>query len=382
MSLTGTVTTSVLWLVAAATFAWGVMSGPKAAGIGRRGHVGRAYLRRAGTQLAVVATALLAVAGNLNAQYDWYSSWSDLGTALAGGDSSAASPELLNSGRGQPAAPISGVSEPQIKGLNPDPGPEGQYVAVTLPGPVSKVSSSVVVWLPQSYTQLGSSHRRYPVIEVFHGIPGSPREYSHDINLGKMVAGLAAAGQIKETILVMPDSSPQHVDTECVNGGSRGPAMEDWLTQDVPNWVRHNLRVQQDRESWATMGLSTGGFCALVATMLHPQTYGAAIELGGYLSPQFDSHYRPFARGSTAWSRYDLLKLAVTNPPPVALWIETSKTDPLSYQGNSRLIATAKAPTTVTADVLPDAGHRMSVWVAVMPTALRWLGSAARGFQP
>jgi len=255
-------------------------------------------------------------------------------------------------------------------------------MTVTLPGPVSKVSSSVVVWLPQSYTQAGSAHRRYPVIEVFHGIPGSPREYSHDINLGKMVAGLADAGRMREAILVMPDSSPHKVDTECVNGGSRGLAMEDWLTKDVPNWVRHSLRVQPDRQSWATMGLSTGGFCSSMAAMLHPQTYGSAIELGGYLTPQFDSHYRPFAYASAAWKRYDIVKLAAVSPPPVALWIETSKTDSLSYWGNKRLISTAAAPMTVTADVLQDAGHRMSVWVGVMPTALRWLGSAANGFRP
>jgi enterochelin esterase-like enzyme len=381
MSLSDTLTIWVLWLVAAATFVWGVFSWPKATGTGRFADLWQAYLRRSGSQLAVVATALLAIAGTLNAQYDWYSSWSDLGTAFGGGDTSVGSSEPVHAG-GQLAAPIRSVREPRITGLTSDPGPDGQYMTVTLPGPVSKVSSSVVVWLPQSYTQAGSAHRRYPVIEVFHGIPGSPREYSHDINLGKMVAGLADAGRMREAILVMPDSSPHKVDTECVNGGSRGLAMEDWLTKDVPNWVRQSLRVQPDRQSWATMGLSTGGFCSSMAAMLHPQTYGSAIELGGYLTPQFDSHYRPFAYASAAWKRYDIVKLAAVSPPPVALWIETSKTDSLSYWGNKRLIATARAPMSVTADVLLDAGHRMSVWVGVMPTALSWLGSTMSGFRP
>ena len=106
-------------------------------------------------------------------------------------------------------------------------------------------------------------------------------------------------------------------------------------------------------------------------------------DRAGWVSqPQFDAHYRPFAYGSTAWNRYDLVKVAARNPPHVALWIETSKTDSLSYWGNSRLIATAAAPMSVTADVLLDAGHRMSVWVAVMPTALQWLGSTMSGFRP
>jgi hypothetical protein len=148
MSLSGTVTTSVMWLVAAATFIWAVVSLAKATGTPGRVDLRTTYLRGAGTQLAVVATALLAVAGTLNAQYDWYSSWSDLGTAFQGGDSSAGSPELIRAGAGAAAAPIRTVREPQIRGLDPDPGPDGQYVTVTLLGPVSKVSSSVVLWLP------------------------------------------------------------------------------------------------------------------------------------------------------------------------------------------------------------------------------------------
>jgi enterochelin esterase-like enzyme len=380
MSLSGTLTIWVLWLVAAATFVWGVLSWPKATGTGRFADLWPAHLRRSGSQLAVIATALLAVSGTLNAQYDWYSSWSDLGTALGGGDGSVASSGEIHTG-GQVAAPIRSVREPRISGLRPDPGPDGQYVTVTVPGPVSRVSSSVTVWVPRSYTQPGSEHRHYPVIEVFHGIPGSPDEYSHGMDLGKMVAGLAKAGRMREAILVMPDASPNKVDTECVNGGGQGLAMEDWLTSDVPGWVRHSLRVQPDRQSWATMGLSTGGFCSSMATMLHPQTYGSSISLGGYLSPLFDSHYRPFTHASKAWKRYDLVKVAEASPPPVSLWIETSKMDTLSYWGNKRLIANARAPLSVTADVLPDAGHRMSVWVAVMPTALTWLGSTMSGFR-
>jgi hypothetical protein len=77
-----------------------------------------------------------------------------------------------------------------------------------------------------------------------------------------------------------------------------------------------------------------------------------------------------------------MVKLTAHAPPSVALWIETSKTDTLSYLGNARVIATARAPMRVTADVLPDAGHRMSVWVGVMPAALGWLGSTMIGFRP
>src|ERR1035437_2114609 len=134
MSLSVTVTTSVMWLVAAATFIWAVVSLAKATGTPGRVDLRTTYLRGAGTQLAVVATALLAIAGTLNAQYDWYSSWSDLGTAFGGGDTSVGSSEPVHAG-GQLAAPIRSVREPRITGLTSDPGPDGQYMTVTLPGP-------------------------------------------------------------------------------------------------------------------------------------------------------------------------------------------------------------------------------------------------------
>ena len=394
MSLTGAGTTWALWLVATATFVASIVW-PRAQSATRQHRAWPARLRRAAMQLAVVTTALAAVSGTLNAQYGWYASWSDLGTAFVSGDDAAAGVPLVAGGtlpdattvpvttRPLPSdGPTTGDTSPALTGLVSDPGPDGQYLTVSVSGPTSGVVGSVVLWVPRSYTQPGSEHRRYPVVEAFHGIPGGPSEYAHGMDLGGMVAGLARDRRMTEPILVMPDSSPHQLDTECVNGGARGPQMEDWLTQDVPTWVRSHLRVAPDAQSWATMGLSTGGYCAAMATMLHPDTYGAAIELGGYLAPVFDPHYRPFAPGSAAWNRYDLVKRATTQPPAVQLWVETSKSDSLSYPGNARLIATATPPLRVTADVLPDAGHRMTVWVGVMPTALSWLGTSLTGFRP
>ncbi|MCR6493216.1 esterase family protein [Cellulomonas sp. P24] len=400
MSLTGAGTTWVLWLVATATFVSSILW-PRTRPTTRRRSALLAHLRRAGMQLAVVVTALAAVSGTLNAQYAWYSSWSDLASSLVSDGAPAGGTSIVAGGPGAgapsvgPSTPTTGASattdpgadpsattEPTIAGLTADPGPDGQYLTVTVPGPTSGVTGSVDLWVPRSYTDPAFAHHRYPVVEAFHGVPGGPFEYAHDIGLGRMVAGLARDRRLAEPILVMPDSTPHHLDTECVNGGAKGPQMEDWLTRDVPDWVRGHLRVAADAQSWATMGLSTGGFCATMATFLHPDTYGAAIELGGYLAPVFDPAYQPFARGSAAWDRYDLVKRAAADPPDVQLWVETSKADTLSYPGNARLIAAATPPLRVTADVLPGAGHRMTVWVAAMPTAFTWLGRSLTGFHP
>ena len=46
------------------------------------------------------------------------------------------------------------------------------------------------------------------------------------------------------------------------------------------------------------------------------------------------------------------------------------------------ILRDTRRPTAVTATVLQDAGHRMSVWIQLLPGALAWLGTNVPGFHP
>ena len=133
---------------------------------------------------------------------------------------------------------------------------------------------------------------------------------------------------------------PFGVDTECVNGDPGKPQIETWLAEDVPNWIARTFRVTTQRSSWATMGLSAGGWCAAMATMLHPAQYSAAVVFGGYFRPDFGPYYEAFPKTSPLQTRYDLVKLA-RHPPPVALWLEASHADELSYSSIAGLLHAA-----------------------------------------
>jgi enterochelin esterase-like enzyme len=221
------------------------------------------------------------------------------------------------------------------------------------------------------------------VIEAFHGVPGSPAQYiGTSLHLASTLAQQVAAGHLSDAVIVMPNYTPRQVDTECVNGTNTQPRMEDWLTKDVPEWVDSHVRVDPDRSSWATLGFSAGGWCAAMATMLHPETYAAAIVLQGYFQPTFEPPYRPFTTDSPQGQHYDLAKLAHQDPPRVAIWLLTSKADPVSYGTTEALLSDAKPPLSVTAVVLANGGHRLSVFLPFVPTALDWLGSNVPGFAP
>jgi len=364
---------------------------------------------RAGALLMVNLLVLLTAAVQLNNQYLFYAGWTDLrGAALGGPDSSS---RLHGGGTAQAAAraPVAGAPGTTDVATNGPllPLPAGSRVAdgvvgYTVTGPLSHITGQVLVTLPPSYagadtsvagadTSVGGGGaivggvptRRYPVLETFSGYPGSPTQWVRTMRLQAYLRDRTAAHRIAESIVVSPQAEiPAGVDTECVNGSGGSPQLETWLARDVPDWIAAHFAVRPERGAWAAMGLSAGGWCAAMVGMLHPDRFGAAVVLGGYFRPSFEPSYEPYPAGSPLARRYDLVALARRAPPPLALWIETSHADPVSYGTSTALLKAAHAPLSVSATVLPDAGHRIDVWRNLVPVTLDWLGSNLPGFRP
>lgn len=385
MSLTEPALLIALALLTVGVFAWNVVAWPRSAG---RGVL--AVLRRIARQLAVMALVLITVGVALNDQYDWYANWADLttsfsatapaGTIVAAGDGAnrAANAVVAPTSPNVLAARPGGARAPE---LVPAAGPNGQYRQYTVNGPTSGFTGTIMVWFPAAYTDPAQRQRLFPVLETFHGIPGTPAQWANNMHLGETVAAEAAAGRVADPVIVLPLVPTRAMDTECLDGAGGQPRMETWISQDVPNWVTQHLRVQTGRGSWATLGLSAGAYCAVMVTMLHPDRFSAAISLGGYYKPSLDQS-SVSRLGSSGASRYDLVQLAKTHPPPVALWVQTSAADPVSYATTEELLRAARAPISITADVLNNAGHRLGVWAPLVPLTLRWLGSSIPGFGP
>jgi pimeloyl-ACP methyl ester carboxylesterase len=232
--------------------------------------------------------------------------------------------------------------------------------------------------LPPGYAEPGQAQRSYPVIEAFHGIPGSNADYKgRDIDLASTIARSVGRGRLAEPIVVIPDISPGGVDTECTD--YPGSTMETWLTSTVPQWLIEHFRVQSTKNSWATLGYSAGGYCAAMAAMLHPSRYGGGVLLGAYFQPDFDGP-RPWGKAEMP-QRYDLMKVEANAPPPTALWIQIAGMDPMSGRPSSEFAAAARSPMAVTTVTWRHAGHRAQVWQGALPFAFRWLGQTMPGFE-
>jgi S-formylglutathione hydrolase FrmB len=380
MSLTGP---SLAWLAVSVTLAafaalvgfWPRLAGPRA---------GPVILRVVGL-LVVNVLVLLTAAVQLNDRYAFFAGWTDLQGAAFGPPGTVSRLEGGGSARVAAAARVAAPFAAVAPGA-PLPLPAGSRVAdgVTayrVRGALSGITAEVLVSLPPGYADAGSA-RRYPVLETFSGYPGSVTQWVRTMRLRDVLAAGTATHRIGPTVVVSPQIEiPAGVDTECVDGRPGQPRLETWLARDVPDWVAAHFRVRTDRGAWATIGLSAGGWCAAMVSMLHPAQFGAAVVLGGYFRPLFEPSFEPFTAGSAAARRYDLVALARRSPPPLAVWLETSHADPLSYTSSAALLRAAHAPLSVTATVLQDAGHRIGVWRDLLPAALGWLSTNLPGFR-
>ncbi len=375
MSLTGPVFFALIGGLAVAAFTAVVWSWPRWTGAGTR-----PVLARGALLLGVEGLVLLTAAVGVNDGFGFFADWTDLagvvGVAVGqppasvhvGGGAVAAAMVRLGSGLpvvDRPAAPVV------------TPGPGGGVFHFTVGGPASGIRGTVEVTLPPGYADPRRLHQRYPVLEAFPGYPGQPFD-----PIGAVRAA-ARARELGDAIILSPTVQiPPGRDTECVDATGAAPRVETWLTRDLPRWAARTLRVRTDRASWATIGWSAGGWCAAMAAMLHPDTYAAAIVLGGYFRPDFGSRYVPFGPGSPAARRYDLVALAGHSPPPVALWMQTSRADSLSYPSSAQLLEAVRPPLSVQSLIMNHAGHRIGVWEALLPHALAWLGATLPGFAP
>ena len=342
-------------------------------------------LGRVGLLLTVNVLVLLTAATQLNAQFLFFADWADLKGAFAGAPTTTVlSREGAAAEAARVAVPGPSAQAPKLSPALPTGSSLGSgVISYTVKGPASGVVGTVVVELPPRYTALANASTRYPVIEAFQGYPGSPTTWPKTMDLGGVISRQVAAGGMRAALIVAPQvEMPAGVDTECVNGTPGNPQLETWLARDVPDWVAKNFRVGTDRGSWATIGLSAGAWCAAMITVLHPAQYAAAIVLGGYFRPTFGPFYQPYPPGSALAERYDLIALARRESTPVAIWLETSHADAVSYASSTAFLRASRAPMAVDATVLRDAGHRLAVWQGLLPDTMRWLGGNIPGFSP
>ncbi len=167
----------------------------------------------------------------------------------------------------------------------------GRFVEITIPAPSLEgnllgdpTEQPASIYLPPSYDS--SPNKRYPVIYLVHGFTGSNRTWTIDIepdigygyNIQPVLDALIASGKIQEMIVVAPNSQNSYKNTRTLNSVVAGN-WEDYIVQDVVNYVDGNYRTLARAISRGIAGHSDGGYSAVYVGMRHSEVFSAVYAL-------------------------------------------------------------------------------------------------------
>ncbi len=141
----------------------------------------------------------------------------------------------------------------------------------------------VWVYLPPGYDE---SSQRYPVVYLLQGFGGFVTRWGHRSTSAML--GRTAPELVDEAFgSGTPPCIVVYVDAWTALGGSQfldSPATgryHTYLCEDVVGFVDGEYRTVPDRDHRAVMGHSSGGYGAIVTTMLRPDLFSAFASLAG-----------------------------------------------------------------------------------------------------
>ncbi len=153
----------------------------------------------------------------------------------------------------------------------------------------------VQVSVPPGYAR---SSRRYPVVYVLHGLPASPAAYR---GLGFLRDALAAA-RLRAILVTVQGSRESERDGEYLDAGP-GHDWERAIAVELPRFVDSRFRTVASRRGRAIVGVSAGGYGAMLLGLHHLDRFAAIESWSGYFRPTDPSGRQVLDLGSPGRNR-------------------------------------------------------------------------------
>ena len=158
----------------------------------------------------------------------------------------------------------------------------------------------VRVYTPPGYDDPAQAARRYPVVYLLHGWPGSEGNWPNMGHAADTADSLIASGRIPPVVLVFPDGTGKgllgrslYIDS--YDGQSK---VETFITHHLVSWVDSTFRTIRAPGSRGVIGLSDGGTAAINLVLQHPDIFSACgshsadlrlskgMGMGGVIGPE------------------------------------------------------------------------------------------------
>jgi Putative esterase len=161
------------------------------------------------------------------------------------------------------------------------PAGRGSVAKFNLPAPWTSAASTtedIGVYTPPGYDPKGA--QRYPVL---YETPFDYDAWDSSINIGVALDSMITNGTIPPMIVVFINAWRAPVaGMACADPADGSPGMETFITKTVVSHLDTNYMTIAAPEARAVTGFSTGGYCAAILPIRHPDLFGTGIPISGY----------------------------------------------------------------------------------------------------
>jgi S-formylglutathione hydrolase FrmB len=250
---------------------------------------------------------------------------------------------------------------------------------VAIPGSISGFAGRYAdVYLPPA--ALRPHPPRLPLLELLHGTPGSPSDWTGKGGLEQTLNMLASRESGAAPITVIPDiNGAEKGDSECVRAGTAD--VEEYLVSDVPDWIAAHYPVSPNHRRWSIAGISEGGTCALMLALRHSQDFPLFGDLSGLARPTVGETDDPaltissLFRGSRAeYNRHDPLWLLRHGSfRGMSGWFFYGARERVVGAAVRQVARLSHSAGIDTRTVVLPGGHAWPTWSAALQRFLPWL---------
>jgi enterochelin esterase-like enzyme len=201
---------------------------------------------------------------------------------------------------------------------------------VLLAAPSDRMTAHpLYVYLPPGYDRLANRWRRYPVVYLLHGMPGSAVDWLRAGALSTTMETLLADHLVRPMIVAMPSAGTTWgQDSECLDAVG-GFKVESYLTHAVVAYVDRHYRTVANRSGRAVGGMSSGAYCALNLGLRHTDEFSVILSHEGYGTPGRQAEVA-LLRGSAALYRANSPALYLPTmrfQQPMAVFLDAGSND-------------------------------------------------------
>lgn len=154
----------------------------------------------------------------------------------------------------------------------------GTVLKMSMAAPsMGEPSRNVRVYLPPSYDDPAAAHRRYPVVYMLHGWPGSEGNLLSYGHADRIADSLIARGAIPEIIMVFPNGNGAGTlgRSFWINSEDGRKRVEDYVTRDVVDWTDRTFRTRPFASARGVIGISEGADGGFNMVFQHPDVFSA-----------------------------------------------------------------------------------------------------------